>query len=197
MAKALKQMLASQLENTLEDSSGLLVIDTGPMAVELNRAFRADLREKAGGARMRVLHNRTARVALGSMGVKDQAGDLKGMLRGPSAVIYGGDGPIATAKVVREWVKKHKTLVVKGAVTDGELMNAADAAGLADMPDLNQLRGMLAGLLQASARGLAVSIQAVYGGIARSIQARVDKHADGGAAGDAQNEGGGSGAATA
>ena len=63
MAKALKQMLAAELGVELENSpAGLMVVDPGGMTVETVEAFRGDLREKAGGARMRVIHNRTARV---------------------------------------------------------------------------------------------------------------------------------------
>lgn len=182
MAKVLKQMLAAQLEAALGEGADLLLIDTGPMPVEVNREFRADLRSRAGGARMRVIHNRTARVALGAIGVADPNERLRGLLKGPSAVLFGGDGPISIAKVVREWVRRHKTLTIKGAVADGELLGPADAAGLADLPDLTQLKGMLAGVIQGPARGLAASLQAVYGGLARALQARVDKEGGGDAA---------------
>ena len=183
MAKALKHMLASQLGEELEKSpSGLMVLDPGGMTVESVMAFRGDLREKAGGARLRVLHNRTARVAIREQGYDGDVEALNATLTGPSAVVYGGDGPIPIAKVVRDWSKKHKTLRVKGAVADGEVLLEGDAQALADMPDLQQLKGMLAGLLLGSARGIATSLQAVYGGLARCIQARLD---EGGFAGDA------------
>ncbi len=186
MAKALKQMLASQLGVELESSpAGLMVIDPGGMTVESNEAFRKDLREKAGGARMRLIHNRTARVAVREM---EYAGDVEAfsaLLTGPSAVVYGGEGPIPIAKVVKDWAKKHKKLVVKAAVADGEVLLSDDAQMLAEMPDLQQLKGMLAGLLIGAGRGIAASLQGVYGGLARVIQARLDEGGFGGAAEEA------------
>ena len=165
MAKALKHLLASQLEADLKDStSGLLVVDPGGMTVESSMAFRKDLREKAGGARLRIIQNRTALVALKNLEYSDEAGTLAETLAGPTALIYGGDGPISTAKIVRDWRRKEKGLVMKAAVADGEVMNREDAGTLADMPDLHQLRGMLAGLIQSGARGIACSLSAVYGG---------------------------------
>jgi ribosomal protein L10 len=174
MAKALKRMLASQLEADLKDSSGLMLLDPGPMTVESAMAFRQDLREKAGGARLRVIHNRTALVAMRQLGYADAAGALPGLLKGSSAVVYGGDGPIPIAKVVKEWQRKQKTLRVKGAVADGEVLVGPDAEALADMPDLPQLKAMLACAILGPARGIAVGLQAVYAGVARAIKARID-----------------------
>ena len=188
MAKVLKEMLASQLEADLQDSSGLMVLDPGPMTVETTMAFRTDLREKAGGARLRVIHNRTARVAMDRLGYADDAGDLAGVLVGPSAVVFGGDGPIPIAKVVKDWQRKFKKLKVKAAVADGEVLVGKEAMALADMPDLPQLKAMLASALVSSARGIAGSLQAVYGGLARALQARVDQ--DGGGESAASDEGG-------
>lgn len=179
MAKALKQMLASQLEADLDTSpAGVMLIDPGTMTMEANEAFRRDLREKAGGARMRVIHNRTARVTISARGWDGDVAALADQLAGPSAVVYGGDGPIPIAKVVRDWTRKQKDLKVKGAVADGEILLEGDAKALADMPDLEQLKGMLAGAIIGAARGIAVSLNAVYGGLARALQARIDEQGD-------------------
>jgi len=176
MAKALKLMLSSQLQDALRESaSGLMVIDPGPMPVESVMEFRRDLREKAGGARLRIVHNRTARVAMKSLGYEDSEDAVTGMLAGPSAVVYGGDGPIPIARVVREWRFKFKKLKVKGAVADGEVLSREEAEGLADMPDLPQLRGMLAGAIASPARGIAASLAAVLCGLARVVQAHADE----------------------
>jgi large subunit ribosomal protein L10 len=176
MAKALKLMLSAQLQDALKDSaSGLMVIDPGPMTVESAMEFRKDLREKAGGARLRIVHNRTARAAMQSLQYEDSGDDVRTMLAGPSAVVYGGDGPIPIARVVRDWRLKLKKLKIKGAVADGEVMSREDAEGLADMPDLHQLHGMLAGAIASPARGIAASLAAMLSGMARVIQAHVDE----------------------
>ena len=175
MSKTLKHMLAAHLEEDLEQVTGLVLIDPGAMSVEANMAFRHDLRERAGGARLRHIHNRTARVALERKAYAGDAGGFAAQLRGPSAVAFGGDGAVSIAKVVRDWRRKQRDLRIKGAVADGEILLDADAEALADMPDLQQLKGMLAGLIIGSARGIAVSLQAVYGGLARALQARIEQ----------------------
>src|SRR5262245_7471423 len=107
MAKSLKTMLTSQLQKDLATTTGCLVLDPGPMTVEGAMAFRKELREKAGGARLRVLHNRTARHALEGAWLKGgENKPLRGMLKGSCAVAYGGAGPVPIAKVVVEWKRK-------------------------------------------------------------------------------------------
>ncbi|MCA9316239.1 MAG: 50S ribosomal protein L10 [Planctomycetes bacterium] len=179
MAKALKRMMADQLEQALEGKNGLLILETGPMTVESTMAFRGDLREKAGGARLQVIHNRTAQVALNRKWFGEGSDVLDPLLSGPTAIAFGGDGPIPIAKVVRDWSRKWKPLKVKGAVADGELLLAEDASTLADMPDLPQLRAMMLGAVMGVPRGIAVSLSAVYGGLARCLQARVDQQGGG------------------
>ena len=100
---------------------------------------------------------------------------LEEVLRGPSAIVYGGDGPIPIAKVLREWKRKFKPLRVKGGVAEGEVLAAGEVDGLADLPDMPQMRGMLLSTVLGPARGIAGSLQAVYGGIARALQARIDQ----------------------
>ena len=183
MSKALKRMMAAQFQEELGDATGLLFVETGPLTVENAEALRTDLREKAGGARLRIIHNRTAHVALKERwfeGCEAEAATsdleaLGALLKGPTAVAYGGDGPIPIAKVMRDWRKKWKPLKVKGAVADGELLSQEDTAGLADMPDLPQLKAMMLGALLGAPRGIATSLSAVYGGLARCLQARVDE----------------------
>ncbi len=188
MAKALKRMMVAEYESALEGLDGVIVLDTGPMTVEASQAFRRDLREKAGGARLKIIHNRTGRLALEHTLFGQDPAVLQEVLQGPCAIAYGGDGPIPIARVLREWKRKFKPLRVKVGVAEGEILAAGEVDGLADLPDMPQMRGMLLATVLGPARGLASSLQAVYGGIARALQARIDQQ--GGAGSDGNDEGG-------
>jgi len=190
MAKALKQMMVAEYERELEGLDGVILIDTGPMTVEASQEFRHDLREKAGGARLKILHNRTGRLALEHTLFGEESAVLEEALSGPSAIVFGGDGPIPIAKVLREWKRKFKPLRVKGAVAEGEVLAADEVEGLADLPDLPQMRGMLLSTVLGPARGIAMSLQAVYGGIARALQANIDQQDDGADGNDEGGDGG-------
>jgi large subunit ribosomal protein L10 len=174
MAKALKRMLVESYTAELSEGTGLIVVDPGPMTVEKVQEFRRDLREKAGGARLRVVHNRTAIRALDSVFPGVQQSSLQDVLSGPSAIAFGGQGAASIARVLRDWKRKFKPLRVKGGVSEGEVLDGKSAEALADLPDLPQVRAMVLSAVIGPARGIAASLQGVYGGLARCLQARVD-----------------------
>jgi large subunit ribosomal protein L10 len=176
MARSLKTMMISTYQADLGDSKNLIVVDLGSMTVEKDREFRRDLREKAGGARVRIIHNRTAMRALaGVYAGREKA--LEQVLSGPSAVVFGGTGPGSIARVLRDWRKKHKTLKVKGGVADGDVLDSKGVEGLASLPDLPTIRAMLAGAIMAPARGLAVALQGTAAGLTRVVHARAEAKA--------------------
>jgi large subunit ribosomal protein L10 len=180
MAKSLKQMLARQLVASVKDADGAIFVDLGPMTVEANMRLRGLLRKKAGGARLRVLHNRTARVAFREVGWNEKVATI---LEGPTAAMYGGDGAAAIARTVVEWARTDKTIVLKGGLAEGEFFDGKGVRALASMPDKQTMRGMLAGAIAGPARGVATIVAAPGASLARVLQARIDAKgfADGGA----------------
>lgn len=173
MAKVLKKLLASQVLAALKGADGAVFVNVAPMTVELSSRFRVFLAQRAGGARLRVLQNRTAKRALVDAGWPAKVADV---LRGPTAVIYAPEGAAAVARSLLDWVRQDRTLVVKGAVAEGEFFDArAVTATLARMPDKHTLRGMLAAGILGAGRGLAVALSAPGASIARALKARIDK----------------------
>jgi len=172
--KQLKQLLANQVVGALKGNDGAVFVNMSAMTVEQSTALRGLLISKAGGARMRVLHNRTARVALRSAGWPSK---VESILKGPTAVVYGGEGPSSIAKTLGEWSRtdKTKSLVLKGAVAEGEFFDAKGVVALAKMPDKKTLRAMIAQAILGPSRGLAVALAANAAGLARVTQARIDK----------------------
>ena len=171
MAKALKQLLSSQLLKAVHGADGAIFVNLGPMTVEQNMRLRGILRSKAGGAHLRVLHNRTARVALKTAGFPAKVDTI---LKGPTAAIFGGDGTMVIAKTIVEWARTDKTFVLKGGVADGEFFDAKGVVALSKLPDKQTLRGMLAGAIAGPARGVASVLAASGASLARVMQARID-----------------------
>jgi len=172
VAKQLKQLLAGELVKALAGVDGAVFVNVSPLTVEQNTRLRIHLEQKVGGAKLRVVQNRTARAALRQAGFPDK---VAGVLKGPTAVVYGGEGTNSIAKSLTAYVRTEKTLVLKGAVAEGEYFDAKGVAALAKMPDKRTLRGMLASTIVGSGRGLAVVISAPGAGLARVLQARIDK----------------------
>jgi large subunit ribosomal protein L10 len=169
MSKALKQMMADDLRANLEAVDDVLVVGLLPMDAGTNPELRHQLRELGG--RLRVIHNRTAAHALG-----DERKDLARFFGGQTAVAFGGEA-IPVAKTLVEAAKK-KSVEVRGGFVEGEVLDAEGVRILASSPDKPTLRGMLAGAILGTGRGIAVSLNALGEGIARCLQARVDQSED-------------------
>ncbi len=72
------------------------------------------------------------------------------LLTGPTAIAFiNGDGGEA-AKGLRDFAKANPTLVIKGGVLDGQPLDAAEIAKLADLESREVLLGKLAGAMLAS-----------------------------------------------
>jgi large subunit ribosomal protein L10 len=171
MAKELKRLLSSQLLDALQGADGVVLVNLGPMTVERNSELRRLLRGKAGGARLRVVHNRTARVAFREAGFPEKAASA---LTGPTAVVFGGEGPATIARTLVEWTRTDKAMTLKGAVAEGEFYDAKGVQALARLPDRPTLRAMLCGAILGPGRGIAAAMAAVTGGLARATKARAD-----------------------
>ena len=173
MPKDLKQMMAAELKHELGQSPNLLVVGLRPMSAESNFNLRNRLRE--GGAQLRVIHNRTTRFAL-----DEERRDLSQLFKGQTAIALAHDPETDFISLARTLVEaaRAKSVEVRGGYVDGELLDSEGFHALALSPDKPTLRAMLAGAINGSARGIAVSLQAVGEGIARCLQARVDQSDD-------------------
>ena len=166
MPKDVKLWMAAEVAGLLEESGDVLVVGLKPMDAEQAHGLRAQLRE--GGARLRVVHNRTSRFAL-----DEKRRGLADHFRGQTALALGGE-VIALAKTLVEAAKKDFVELRAGFI-EGDIVDAAGLRELAAIPDKPTLLGMLLAAVQGSARGLAVSLNGVGAGLARCLQARVDQ----------------------
>ena len=108
-----------------------------------------DLRRqiRAAGASFKVTKNRLARLAL--KGTRFEG--LGGLFTGPTAIAYSED-PVAAAKVVSDFANSNNKLVIVGGGIGENLLDEAGVKALARLPSLTELRGRIAGLLQAPRR---------------------------------------------
>lgn len=167
MARALKEMMTADVRARLAQSPEFLVVGLKPLDSEKTFLLRQRLR--AQGAVLRVVHNRTARHALGT----SQA-TLGKLFKGPTAIALTRGEMVPVARAVLQ-AEREEALEVRGGWVDGEALDAAGVVVLSQTPDKATLRGMLLGAINGPARGVAVALQAVAGGIARCLKARIDK----------------------
>lgn len=172
MSKELKRTMAEEVREALDASPNVLVVGLLPMDAEVNGALRNRLREQ--GANLRVIHNRASRFAL-----DETRAPLGEYFVGQTALALTGtetEEPdfIPVAKLLLE-AARAQNVELRGGYVDGELLDKAGVEALATSPDKPTLRAMLCGAILGPARGIAASLQAVGGGLARCLQARIDE----------------------
>lgn len=164
MDRTQKEELVATLNKTFVETNMVVVTHYSGLTVAEMGNLRDRMRES--GAKFKVTKNRLTRLAL-----KDTKFEgLSELFTGPTAIAYSED-PVAAAKVSVEFSKTNGKLIVLGGALGTEALDADGVEALATLPSLDELRGKIAGLLQAPASKIARVLQAPGGQVARVIGA--------------------------
>ena len=156
------EMLAN-IKADLADVSAVWVVDYRGLTVKEIQQLRNSIRE--ADASMKVYKNTLMHIALQDL----EMASMDEILEGPSAFVFAGADPVASAKALKEFAKSNDKLEVKGGLMDGAFVTAEQVKAVADLPSREQLFGQLAGLLNGFARRLAVSINDMPSSLARAL----------------------------
>ena len=166
-----KYDMLEKVNGSLEDSNGFYVLDYRGLTVKETQELRRQIREAGGN--MKVYKNNIVKIAL----KQAELPELDEMLVGTCSYVFFKDDPVSVAKVLKEFGKKAKKTEVLGGIADGVALSAEEAIAYADLPTREQLFGQIAGLISGFARGIAVGINEVTGGLARTINQVSDQKA--------------------
>lgn len=180
MPNIVNTLALSELSDAFSKAEGLLFFSMSGLTMEENEELRGVIAER--GADLRLVRNRLALLALSSSGFEVD----RSIFTGNVAVAWGdAEATIGAAKAVEDSpLKKAGKLGVRGGMLEGNLLDASDAAALADVPDRPTLQAQLLGVISGPARGLAMVINGNQSALARVLQARID--AEGGSDSDSE-----------
>lgn len=153
LSRSQKDSLVDVYENGLAAAPHAFLVSFSGLTVNQDTELRAKVRDSGG--HYQVVKNRLALRA-----VEGKALDaLADQFKGPTAVAYVADDPVALAKVLTEFAKGVPTLEFKGGVIDGKAIDASQVGDIAKMPSREELIAKLLFLLQSPVtrfvRGLA------------------------------------------
>jgi large subunit ribosomal protein L10 len=170
MPNLVNEMIMRGMSEGMIQAEGMVVVTFGGLDVVETEAIRGQVAE--AGASMRMVRNRLAKLALSEKGI-DLGDDI---LQGNVVIAWGdSEATIGAAKVFgSKDVKLAKKVVFKAGLLEGEVLDAAGAASLANVPDRDTLNAQILGVISGPARGLASILQAVPSATARVLQARAD-----------------------
>lgn len=128
MPSALNEKVVKELAERFRNVSSCVLVDFSGTRSNEAAALRSRLRQ--ANASMLVVKNTLAALAL------EQAnrGDLAKFLTGPTAIAWGGDDPTVVPRLLLDWRKEHKNLVIRGGLLDGRLADAETVAAFALLP---------------------------------------------------------------
>ncbi len=169
MARADKVTAVVQVRERLQDAPAALLTEYRGLTVTELARLRAELRQTQ--AEYKIVKNTLTRIAARDAGlsVPDDT------LTGPTAVTFCDGDPVAAAKVLRRFARENPELVVKGAILDGEFLDAASAGRLADLESREELLARFAGLMEAVVAQPARLAAASLSRAARLFAALIDK----------------------
>ncbi len=176
MPSRINQLLIEQYKKTFRGVDAIVSVGYPKMDVVNTHALRNKL--AAGGAKLMFMKNRLADLALKELGV---AAGAKAMTSGQSAFAFGGEDPVALARVLVDFQKEHPELQLHGAMIDGAVVGPEGAKELAKSPTKPELQARISGQLTAPARALASAVLAPANQIAAQIKTLVEnKEKEGG-----------------
>lgn len=164
-----KQALVAEVNAVAASALSAVAAEYRGLTVSEMTDFRKQARE--AGVSVRVVKNTLAKRAIEGTDFEC----LQEALSGPLVLAFSNEDPGAAARVVKGFAKEHKSLVTRALAVGGDLYPADDLDRLASLPNLDQARGMLLGVLQAPFGQLVRTLAEPAAMLARTLGAYGDK----------------------
>ncbi len=171
MPNIVNESLVKDLEQEFQSMGSCVVVEHGAVGPQQDIDIRTQLRE--AGVKYRLVRTRLAKRALA-----DISPDLGDSLKGRCGfAIAEEEGAIKAAKILKEWIKKQKEapIAIRAGLVEGQVYSGDQAEQIAALPDRDTVNTQIVSAISGPARSLASVLNAVAGGLARCIQAKIDK----------------------
>ncbi len=143
MARADRQAAVAEIVEHFNDADGAVLTDYRGLTVKQLQDLRRSLGANANYA---VVKNTLAKIAANEVGITG----FDDLLTGPTAIAFINGDVVEAAKGLRDFAKANPTLIIKGGVLDGNILDAKEIAKLADLESREVLLGKMAGAMLAS-----------------------------------------------
>jgi len=164
-----KKTIVAEVAEVAASAYSAIGAEYNGLTAEQMTALRAKARES--GVYLRVVKNTLARRAV--EGTEFEC--MKEGMVGPLVLAFSMEDPGAAARVLKDFAKDNKALVVKLVAIGGKMLGAGDLDRLASMPTKEQAISMLMAVMKAPAEKLARTINEVPGKLVRTVAAIRDQ----------------------
>jgi large subunit ribosomal protein L10 len=138
-----KQLLLDEIKGQIENFDSFVIINY--MGLTANAA--ADFRRRVStlGGNLEMVKKRVLVQAADCVGIKLDLEALPGHI----GIVFAGQDPIETAKVVFKFKDENKTINVMGGRFDGRMYNSEDVEKLSKLPSMDEMRAQLLSVFEA------------------------------------------------
>jgi len=150
-----KQQIVKELAEKMKTATSGVLVDYKGITVADDTKLRSDLRK--AGVDYAVVKNTLTSKACDIIGYEG----LKNVLSGMTAMAISNSDPLAPAKILSEYAKKHENFVIKAGFVDGGVIDAVGVKDLAEIPSKEILIAKVMGSLQSSLYSFAYALQAI------------------------------------
>jgi len=176
MLRKEKEAIIEETVRLLSDTEALYVSDYRGLTVAQLTQLRAALRER--GAELHVLKNTLTAIAAERAGCVN----LKELLNGPTAVAFCGEDLLGPAKALSDYARASQTLVLRGGLLQGSVLDADGVRRLAALPSREVLVGQVVSTVAAPLAGLVTVLQGTISGFVRALNQVAEQRAAAGGA---------------
>lgn len=149
-----KKLVVAEITDKLKSSASSVVVEYRGLTVAEVTELRRELRKE--GIEIKVYKNSYAQRAAADLGYEA----LNEALTGPNAIAFGNDA-VAPSRILAKFAKKHKALVLKGALVEGKVVGVDTVTTLATLPNRDGMISMILGMFQSPVRNFAYALSQV------------------------------------
>jgi large subunit ribosomal protein L10 len=133
MLKSEKETVVQEITDILKNAKGVFITDFKGLNVEKMSELRNKCRQSS--VEYRVVKNTLARIATKQAGFEE----MEAYFRGPSAIAYSFDDPVAPIRIVTEFAKKTEKPEVRVSLFEGAFYGPDRVKEIASLPPKEEL----------------------------------------------------------
>ncbi len=171
LTRAKKVEYIKNLSSKFQAAKATFVVDYKGLNVEQVTDLRKQL--FASNTEFTVVKNTLAKIALNDHESEKEA--IAADFVGTNALVFAGEDPSASAKVLAKYAKDNEFLKLKSGVMEGKRLDKAEINYLATLPGKDELRAKLLSVFNAPATQFVRVINAVPSGFLNVLNAYKDK----------------------
>ncbi len=169
MPNAQNVEMLGKIKSDFATTNAVWVVDYRGLSVKDLEALRGNIRETQSA--MKVYKNTLVHIAL----AEEELPSMDEILEGPSAFVFSGEDPVASAKALTTYAKTNKNLVIKGGIMDGAFVNAEQVQAIASLPSREQLIAKLLGTISNPMTQVVRVLNGPMSAFARAVAAIAEK----------------------